>query len=323
MKRRDFHRAAIAAAASCVAVPEVRAQDRPPIKLRVGYAPGGSADAVARALAQRLATLLGQPVIVENHAGAGGRIAVQELKRAPADGNTLLFTPAGPFTIWPWIYPASKLGYDPFKDFVQIASVSKMDFGVMINLRNPEISDFKTLIAHVRSSPKDAAFASPGPGTLPHFLGLMLANALNVPLQHVAYKGSGPAMNDLLGGQFPMMVDTLWVDRHKSRQLKIVATTGKRRYRELPDVPTLRELGVDLAADQHFAICAPAGVAPDTVRRLSDAVRDALKAQDLQETLFALGQEPSYLDPRQVAEVQLAQYRYWEKPIKASGYSAD
>lgn len=323
MKRREFHRTAMAIAATCLAAPQVRSQNRTPLKIQVGFAPGGSADAVARALGVRLAPLLGQAVIVENRPGAGGRIGVTELKRAPADGNTVFLTPAGPFTVWPWLYPGDKLGYDPVKDYVQIASVSKMDFCVMINLRNPEITDFKTLVSYLKRHPNEANFASPGPGTLPHFVGLMLANALHMSLTHISYRGSGPAMNDFLGGQFPMMTDTLWVDRHKSRQLKIVATSGERRYRELPDVPTLKELGVDLVVDQHFALCAPAGVPPDTVRRLSDAVREALKAQDLQDTLYAIGQEPHYLDSQEVTAVQRAQHKYWEKPIKASGYVPD
>lgn len=323
MNRRDFHRATMAAAACCLAMPLARAQNRQPIKLQVGFAPGGSTDTVARALAQRLHTLLDQAVIVENRPGAGGRVVLSQLKRAPADGQTILLTPGTPFTLSPWLYPGGKLGYDPVKDFVQIAGVAKMDFGVMINLRNPAITDFKTLIEYVKNNPKDASFASPGPGTVPHFVGQMLAKELNLPLQHIGYKGTGLAMNDFLGGQFPMMVDTLWVDRHKNRQIKIVAVTGERRYRDLPDVPTLKELGIPMVVDQYFSVCAPAGVAGETVKRLSDAIREGLKAREVQEAFYAIGQTPTYLDTREVGALQLAQYRYWEKSVKAVGYVPD
>ena len=320
MNRRNFHRATIAAAASCVALPQVHAQSREAIKLQVGFAPGGSSDTVARALALRLATVLNQPVIVENRPGAGGRTVLSELKRARPDGQTILLTPGTPFTLSPWIYTGGKLGFDPFKDFVQIAGVAKMDFGVMINLREPAIHDFKSLVEYVKNNPKHATFSSPGPGTVPHFAGQMLAKEMNLPLQHIGYKGTGPAMNDFLGNQFPMMVDTLWVDRHKNKQIKIVAVTGEQRYRDLPDVPTLKELGIPMVVDQYFSVCAPVGLPEAVAKRLGDAIREALKAPEVQETFYAIGQTPTYLNSREVSALQFAQYRYWEKPVKVVGY---
>jgi tripartite-type tricarboxylate transporter receptor subunit TctC len=319
MKRRDFHRSAIAAA-FWLAAPPLHAQNRQFIKLQVGFAAGGSSDSVARALAERLATVLSQPVVVENRPGGGGRTVLTELKRAPADGQTILLTPGTPLTLSPWTYPDGKLGYDPFKDFTPIARVARMDFGVMINLRNPAINDFKTLIDYLKANPKDANYASPGTGTVPHFVGQLLAKELDVMIQHVPYKGTGPAMTDFLGGQFPMMVDTLWVDRHNTKQIKIVAVTGERRYRDLPDVPTLKELGIDMVVDQFFSVYAPAGMPPDSTRRLREGIREALNAKELQETFYTIGQEPAYLGDQELSALQLAQYHYWEKQVKSSGY---
>jgi tripartite-type tricarboxylate transporter receptor subunit TctC len=319
MRRREFHRSAIAAA-FWLAAPQLQAQSRQFIKLQVGFAAGGSSDTVARALAERLASVLSQPVVVENRPGGGGRTVLSELKRAPADGQTILLTPGTPLTLSPWTYPDGKLGYDPFKDFTPIARVANMDFGVMINLRNPAISDFKTLIEYLKANPKDANYASPGTGTVPHFVGQLLAKEFDLNIRHVPYKGTGPAMNDFLGGQFPMMVDTLWVDRHKTKQIKIVAVTGERRYRDLPDVPTLKELGINIVVDQFFSVYAPAGMSPDSTRRLSEGIREALNANDVQEALYAIGQEPAYLGGQELSALQLAQYHYWEKLVIASGY---
>lgn len=320
MNRREFHLAAMAAAASSLAVPQAHAQNRPTVKLQVGFTPGGATDILARAMATRLAVVLDQPVIVENRPGAGGRTVLTQVRRAPADGLTILLTPGTPFTLSPWLYSRGTLGYDPSKDFVQIAGVATMYFGVMINLREPSIKDFKTLVEYLKANPKHAAFASPGPGTVPHFVGEMLARELKLPLQHIGYKGTGPAMNDFLGNQFPMMVDTLWVDRHKSGQLKIVAVTGERRYRDLPDVPTLKELGVPLAVDQYYSVCAPAGTPEPALRRLDDALRETLKSTEVQDAFYAVGQIPTYISPSEVSAMQLAQYRHWEETVKLVGY---
>lgn len=320
MKRRDFNRSVFAAAIGAGAITKLHAQAGQVVKLQIGFAPGGSGDIVARGLAQRLGPILGQTVIVENRPGAGGRLAMSEFKRATPDGSTLLLTNAGPFTTLPWLYSSVKVGFDPFKDFVQVARVAKMDMGIMINLRNPAITDFPTLIQYLKNNPSEANYATPGPGTLPHFVGVMLAETLRLPLRHIAYRGTAPAMNDFLGGQFPMMVDTLWVDRHKHRGLKIVATSGASRYRDLPDVPTLKELGIDLVADSDWCVCAPAAVPAETVKRTSDAIREALKSKELQDLLYGIGMEPAFLDSQQVTALHLAQYKSWEKPIKASGY---
>jgi tripartite-type tricarboxylate transporter receptor subunit TctC len=319
MKRRDFHRRTIAAA-FWLAAPRAHAQGRQFIKLQVGFAAGGSSDTVARALAERLAGVLGQPVVVENRPGGGGRTVLSELKRAPADGQTILLTPGTPLTLSPWTYSDGQLGYDPFKDFTPIARVANMDFGVMINLRNPAISDFKTLIDYLKVNPRDANYASPGAGTVPHFVGQLLAKQLDLIIEHVPYKGTGPAMTDFLGGRFPMMVDTLWVDRHKTKQIKIVAVTGELRYRDLPDVPTLKELGINMVVNQFFSVYAPAGMPPDSARRLSEGIREALKANEVQDAFYAIGQEPAYLSGQELSALQLAQYRYWEKQVKSSGY---
>jgi tripartite-type tricarboxylate transporter receptor subunit TctC len=321
MDRRDFHRAALATAAFAAAPALTRAQGAAkPIKLMVGFAPGGSSDVVARALGQRLSTVLGQPVIVDNRPGAGGRTVLGALKAAPPDGLHLLLTPGTHLTLSPWLYPPATLGYDPVKDFTPIARVARMDFGVMVRAQPGGIGDWPALLARMKAQPDQANYASPGPGTVPHFIGEMISREVGVPMTHIPYRGTGPAMNDLLGGRFPMMVDTLWVDRHKSGQIKIVAVTGERRYRDLPEVPTLKELGVNIVVDQYFALMGPAGLPAAVAARLGEATREALAAREVQDALYAIGQEPAWLNGKDLSALQAANLAAWEQPVKRSGY---
>jgi tripartite-type tricarboxylate transporter receptor subunit TctC len=234
---------------------------------------------------------------------------------------SVVITAGGVLTVQPWLYKS--LGYDPFKDFTPIARVTSFDFGLMTNVNNPNTKDLKSLIAYMKANPKEANYGSPGPGTVPHFAGQMIAQAAGIEMQHVAYKGSAPAMTDLLGGQIPLLLDNPPVEQYKAGKLRIIAVTGETRQRQLPDVPTLKELGMNVVADQFFALYGPAGMAPELVKRLSDAVAESLKAPEVQERLYAIGMAPAYLGPAEIAAAQLSQYRRWEQPIKSSGYVPD
>jgi tripartite-type tricarboxylate transporter receptor subunit TctC len=292
------------------------------VRILVGFAPGGSADVIARILAERMRVALGQNVVVENRAGAGGRIALGETRRAAADGLTLLLSPSGPFVVFPHIF--RRLDYDPVRDFVPVARVATFDFAVTAGpaLRAQTLRE---MLEWAKAHPKDANYGSPGAGTLPHFVGLLLARTAGIELNHVAYKGGAPAMADLVGGQIPLMIDTPTetLEMHKAGKVRVLATTGERRSRALPDVPTLNEAGVDTVAEGFFAVYGPAGMPPETIRRLNSAIVEAVRSPEVQDRIIAAGLVPSPSTPEDMASVQAQHLKRWEAPIKASGFTAD
>ena len=318
MKRRHFN--ALAAAAAALAVPAF-AQERT-LKILVGFPPGGSVDVIARLLAEKLRASLGQNVIVDNKPGAGGRVALNEVKRAAPDGQTLVLSPRGALVIQPWLY--SNLGYDPIKDFTAISRVTPFDFAVTAGPGAPA-GDLKAVLAWMKANPAKANYATSGAGTVPHFAGQMLAQATGVPLTHVAYRGGAPAAQDLIGGQVPLMVDTAseTLEHHKAGKVRILAVTGEARTRALPDVPTLKEAGISVSADAFFGLYGPAGMPADVVARIDRAVSDALKAQDVQDKIYGFGLVPSHAASAELAASQAAHLKKWEAPIKASGFKAE
>jgi tripartite-type tricarboxylate transporter receptor subunit TctC len=318
MKRRQF---AMLATAALAAPTAVLAQDRT-MRILVGFPPGGSADVIARLLAERIRGPLGQNVIVENRPGAGGRVVLTELKRAAPDGQTLVLSPSGALVIQPHLY--SNLGYDPVKDFTPISRVTTFDFAVTAGPGAPQ-GDLKTVLAWLKANPTKASYATSGPGTVPHFTGVLLGQAAGVPLTHVPYRGGAPAAQDLIGGQIPLMVDTAseTIEHHKSGKVRILAVTGEQRSKALPDVPTLKELGVNMAADAFFGLYGPAGMPADMVARIDRAVADALKAPDIQERINGFGLVPNHASSAELGATQSAHLRRWEGPIKASGFKAE
>jgi tripartite-type tricarboxylate transporter receptor subunit TctC len=317
MKRRQF--AALATAA--LTAPAVLAQDRT-AKILVGFPPGGSADVIARLLAEKLRVSLNQNVIVDNKPGAGGRVALNEVKRAAPDGQTLILSPSGALVIQPWLY--SNLGYDPIKDFTAISRVTTFDFAVTAGPAAPQ-GDLKTVLAWMKANPAKANYATSGAGTVPHFAGLLLSQAAGVPFTHIAYKGGAPAAQDLIGGQVPLMVDTAseTLEHHKAGKVRILAVTGEQRSKALPEVPTLKEQGINMTADAFFGLYGPAGMAPDVVARIDRAVAEALRSPEVQEKIYGFGLVPNHAGSAELAATQAAHLKRWEAPIKASGFKAE
>ncbi len=317
LQRRLF----TAAAAGALAAPAAFAQDRT-TRILVGFPPGGSVDAIARLLADKMRVALGQNVIVENKPGAAGRLVLGELKRTAPDGQALVLSPSGAMVIAPWLY--GNLGYDPVKDFTPVARVSTFDFAITAGPGAPQ-GDLKSVLAWMKANPGRANYATSGAGTVPHFAGQMLAQASGVPLTHVAYRGGAPAAQDLIGGQVPMMVDTAseTLEHHKAGKVRILAVTGDRRTRAIPEVPTLRESGIDVSADAFFGLYGPPGIAADVVARIDRAVGEALRQPDVQDKIFALGLVPDYAPAAQLAAMQSSHLKKWEAPIKASGFKAE
>jgi tripartite-type tricarboxylate transporter receptor subunit TctC len=310
------------AAALGVAAPHAKAQDKPLMRILVGFPPGGSVDVAARLLADSMKTTLDQNVIVDNKPGAAGRVALGELKRAAPDGNTLVLAASGALVILPWLY--RNVGYDPARDFTPIARVTTFDFAVTAGPAAPP-GDLKALLAWLKANPGKANYATSGAGTVPHFAGLLLAQETGIPLTHVAYKGGALAAQDLLGGQVPMMIDTAseTIEHHRAGKLRILAITGESRSAVLPDVPTLKEIGINVVADAFFGLYGPAGMAPDRVQKIGDAVARMLASADIQARIRALALTPSYADSQSLAATQATHLKRWEAPIKASGFTVE
>ncbi|TFZ06069.1 ABC transporter substrate-binding protein [Ramlibacter henchirensis] len=318
MKRRQF--AALAAAS--LALPAALRAQAGTMKILVGFPPGGSADTIARVLAEKLRASLSQNVIVENRPGAAGRLVLGEIKRAAPDGQTLVLSPSGAMVIAPWLY--NNLGYDPLKDFTPVSRLTVFDFAITAGPAAPP-GDLKTVLAWMKANPSRANYATSGAGTVPHFAGQLLSQATGVPMTHVPYKGGAPAAQDLIGGQVPLMVDTAseTLEHHKAGKVRILAVTGEQRTRALPDVPTLKEAGINMTADAYFGLYGPPGMSSDVVQRIDRAVSDALRAPDIQEKIYSYGLVPSHAPGAALASMQAAHLKRWEAPIKASGFKAE
>jgi tripartite-type tricarboxylate transporter receptor subunit TctC len=317
MKRRLF----AALAAATLAAPGAFAQERT-LRILVGFPPGGSADVIARLLAEKMRVSLNQNVLVENKPGAAGRVVLGELKRAAPDGQTLVLSPSGALVIAPWLY--SNLPYDPIKDFTPVSRIVTFDFAVTAGPGAPQ-GDLKSVLAWMKANPAKASYGTSGAGTVPHFAGLLLSQVAGVPITHVAYRGGAPAAQDLIGGQIPLMVDTAseTIEHHKAGKVRILAVTGEQRNRALPDVPTLKELGINTSADAFFGLYAPAGTPAEAVNRIDRAVAEALKDPVIQEKIYGFGLVPNHAPAADLATTQQTHLKRWEGPIKASGYKAE
>lgn len=321
MKRRSLNLLA-AAALLLGSSGAALAQDRSTLKILVGFPPGGSVDIVARLIADHMRSTLDQNVIIDNKPGAAGRVALGEVRRAAPDGNTLVLAPSGALVILPWA--TKNLGYDPMKDFTPVARVTTFDFAVTAGPAAPA-GDLKGVLAWMKANPGKANYATSGAGTVPHFAGLLLGQVSGVPMTHVPYKGGAPAAQDLIGGQIPLMVDTPseTLEHHKAGKVRILAVTGENRSAALPDVPTVRESGVDFVADAFFGLYGPAGMPAERTQKISDAVAKALASAEVQGKIRALALTPSYAGPQALATTQATHLKRWEAPVKASGYSLD
>ena len=319
MQRRSLLLSAVAFSTSAVWAQA----DKPPLRILVGFPPGGSADTIARLLAEKLPALLGwQAVVVDNKPGAAGRIAIEQLKNAAPDGNTVLVMPSGPVVLFPHVY--KKLNYDVNKDLTPISQLASFQFCVVSGPKS-NVKTMAEMAARAKADMSTASFGSSGNGTVPHFLGLMIGEAAGIDLQHVPYQGGAPAMTALMGGHIGYNVDVVTeaLEQHRAGKVRIIAVAGAQRAPQLPDVPTLREQGVAMDASAWFAMYGPGALPAALAQRLSLAVQLALKDGAFAQRLSALGLEPIGSSPEQLAAVQRADFAKWAKPVKASGFQAD
>jgi tripartite-type tricarboxylate transporter receptor subunit TctC len=321
MVRRTPLIAACAVALASLLAGPAAAQDKPPLKILVGFPPGGSADQIARIVGDAIRDDFSS-VTVENRPGAGGRIAVTAVKNAKPDGQTVIILPSGPMVLYPHVY--KKLDYDAVKDFTPVSLIAHFQFGVVSGPASGAKS-VAEMLAKAKSDPKSATYGSPGQGSLPHFMGVLMEQSTGASFTHVPFQGGGPANTALLGGHIGYKFDVVseTAELHRSGKVRIIAVTGPRRDPQVPEVPTMKESGVDMEATAWFAMYAPAGLPPEALARLERAVSGAVKKPALQERLMKLGYEPVGSTSTELAAAQRADLARWEKPIKATGVSLD
>ena len=283
--------AALLVAAPCMAEPAYPSRA---ITLVVPFPPGGSADTIGRLIGQRLSQALGQNIVIDNRPGAGTAIAAGHVAKAQPDGYTLLISSGSTFTANPAI--RSNLPYDAVKSFDPIAIVARIPLVVLANANVP-VNDVKQFVATVKAEPGKYAYASFGQGTTSHFTGEIVLNAIGGKMLHVPYKGSAPAMTDLIGGQVQFSVDTVTaaLPQVKAGKVKAIAVTTAKRSSQLPDVPTFAEAGyAGVDADTWIMLVAPRGTPAPVRARLESALARIVATPEAQAALRAQGAEPSF-----------------------------
>ena len=265
-----------------------------PIQLIVPFPPGGAVDIVGRTISKKLGDRLGQPIVIENKAGAGTVVGAAFVANAPADGYTLLISSGSTFTVNPALN--AKLPYDPVKSYEPIGMVARVPLILLANREVP-VGNLKQLIGAVQRAPDKFSYGSFGNGTTGHFAAELTWSAAGIKVMHVPYRGSAPAMSDLMGGQIPFTIDTVAaaLPQLKAGKIKAIAVTGATRATQLPDVPTVAESGFPgFSADSWLAVVAPRGLPPEAKAKLHKALADTLADAEVRSKLIAAGLEPSY-----------------------------
>ncbi|MCZ8253345.1 MAG: Bug family tripartite tricarboxylate transporter substrate binding protein [Hylemonella sp.] len=318
LKRRTL---GLAAAALLVAGPALA--DTSTVKILVGFPPGGGTDAIARVLAEKLKDQLGANVIVENKAGAGGQLAAQALKAAPADGSVLFLSHDHSISILP--LTLKNPGFNPAEDFVPVAGFATFVNGLALSGGTPAKS-YKEYLAWVREDAKKRGTVGvPAPASTPEFFVKVIGQKNGLDLQAAPYRGSAPMMGDMLGNQIAAGVGSVpdFIENHKAGKIRIVAVIGGKRQATLPDVPTFTELGLSGFEDlPYYGLFAPKGTPKATLERYSAAVAKVIALPEVNERLTAMGLTVGHMSGEQLASRERAYSQTWSKIIQASGFQA-
>jgi len=294
-------------------------------RIITGFAAGGTSDTTCRRLATKLAPDYAKTVVVENRTGAGGQIAVTYVKSQPADGATILQTPTSILTIYPHIY--KKLPYDPVADLSPVSLACIFDFGFAVGPAVPmSVKTVPEFLEWVKANPAGGNFGSPAAGSTPHFIGALLGKNAGVDLKHAAYRGTQPAMLDLLGGNISAVSGPIGdITQHlPTGKIRILGVSGTKRSSFAPDVPTFGEQGLkDMAFSEWFAFFLPAKAAPETVNRLNAAMKSALATKEVIDGLHGFGLEPMWSSPTELAELLKKDTAMWAPIVKRIGFTAE
>jgi len=294
-----------------------------PVKWVVPFPPGGAMDAIARTLGEVASRKLGQPFIVENKAGAGGNIGADYVAKQPADGYTLMITSIGMATNGA-LY--NKLSYNPIKDFAPVSLLAVVPNVLVVSPHQKDIKSARDLVAKAQQNPDKLTYASAGNGTSIHLAGANFTALTGVKMLHIPYRGSGPAITDLLGGQVDVMFDSITSARPhiQAGKLKALGVTTKTRSTSLPDVPTLAEAGITgYEVSPWFAAFMPAGTPPAIVEKLGKTLNEAMTDPEVKKRLDFIGAEPIGTTPQALGQHLKTETDRWTALIKSAGITAD
>jgi tripartite-type tricarboxylate transporter receptor subunit TctC len=297
------------------------------VKIVCGFPAGGTADTTSRRVADKLggSSYSRNNAVVENKTGAGGRIAIEAVKNAAPDGNTLLLSAYSMMLIYPHIYRS--LSYDPFKDFAPVSMASVLSHGLAVGPMVPaSVKNLKDFVAWCKANPDRANYGSPAAGSTPHFLGALLSLETGVAMQHVAYRGSVPGVTDVIGGQLPAMFTPHgdFLANHRAGKLRILATSGKTRSPFVPDIPTFAEQGfANLTVEEWFGFFAPAKTPANVVTAANAAINNALKDKGVIDSLALQGLTTLGSSPDEMAKDMRRLYEQWGPIVKRIGFTAE
>jgi tripartite-type tricarboxylate transporter receptor subunit TctC len=329
LSRRQFHQTALAAAAAGLAPAWAQAQDvasypNKPIRMIVPFTPGGSTDILGRTIGQLLSQTWGQSVVIENVPGAGGSIGADKVAKASPDGYTLMMGHIGTLAVTPSLYP--KLPYDPIKAFQAVAWVARVPNVLVVHPSVP-VKTMKELVAYAKANPGKINYGSGGNGSAAHIATEYLKLQTGTQMQHVPYKGTAPAVTDLVAGQIQLMFTGVpaVISQVKAGQLRALAVSSPRRVKAVPDLPTVAEaLGIkDFEADQWYGIVAPAGTPAALVARLNKQINDLLASPEISTKLASEGAEPTPNPPEVFAKLIETEIARWRTVIQAGGVKVE
>jgi tripartite-type tricarboxylate transporter receptor subunit TctC len=308
-------------AAMTAAVATAQTYPQKPVRLIVPYPPGGAVDTVGRLLAVRLEAALGQPVVVENKAGAGGLIGSDQVAKAAPDGYQIVFGTVSSHAIAPSVY--KKMPYDSLADFAPISLVALTPYIVTVNPQVP-VSTLSELVAYAKANPGKLNFGSSGKGTTPHLAGELFKTLAGVEMTHVPYKGSAPMVTDLLGGQVQVAFDNTVIPHIKAGRLKGLAVTGPARLESMPDIPTGVEAGLaGYEAVGWMGLMAPKGTPESITRRLAEETAKAVRSPEIVERLAALGFQSKTNSPSEFYAYISAEKEKWAQVVKAANIAPE
>jgi len=312
--------AGVLSALALTSVPAFAQPAGQPIRMIFPFAAGGSGDALARIITERIGKETGRGGIVENRTGASGRIGVNAVKNSAPDGGTLLITAFAPMSIFPLFY-GDKLGYDPDKDFTPISQPVSFEFALAAsNALN--VKSVSELAAALKKDSAKAVFGTPAAGALPHFLGLETGKKIGVDLRMIVFRGSALGINDLVAGQLPLMV-TLTPDfapHHEAGKIRILATFGEERSIHVKDVPTMKELGHNIVGYGWYGVYGPAKMPPELAARYSKIIADMVREPATRERLVKMGLVPTGTTGPELAAIQKRDREFWAGPVRESGF---
>ncbi len=317
-----LHTGAAGALAATVGLPRWAHAQAAPLRIVVGYPPGGASDRAARLVSERLQQLLKTTVIVENRVGAGGRVAAQQLVDTPANQTVLMIGNPAVMSVAPLIY--KDLKYNAEKDFVPVAGVTEYEFGVAVGAALP-VKEVSHMLAWIRANPSQANAGVPATGSLPHFFALMLSYMAQVPIEVVGYRGSAPLLTDLIGGVIPLAFDTLdsLLPQHEGGKLRILATSGVKRSPFSPTVPTFKEQGLPLSATGWNTFFAPSTTPRATVELLSKTVFQIMSEPETRARFTAAKMVPVAMTQTQTEASFKAFNTQWTPVIQRSGFKPE